>query len=223
MASNVSLTAVRTAIRQRTHYESSQFVTDAELNAWINRSVKELYDLLVTTFEGYNLSTADNTIASGNTFAVPADFYKLLGVDYVVALPDQLQILPRIDWQERNGSRYGYALRGSNVHILPYSWAAGRSYRLNYVPVIATLVNDGDTFDGIDGYEEYVILDVCCMVLAKADRDASQFLGQKEAMHGRILASAHNRDAGEPPHVADVRQQQGQGVLVGNRWLYDIG
>lgn len=222
MASNVTLLQVRTEVRQRTHYENSGFVTDTELNGWINRSAKELYDLLVTTFEAYNLSNADSAIASGNTFAVPADFYKLLGVDYIVALPDQLQALPRIGWQERNGSRYGYDLRGSNVHILPYSWAAGRTFRLSYVPVLATLAADGDSFDGIDGYEEYVILDVCLKILAKAERDGTSFAQAKAAMKERIQASAHNRDAGEPPHVADVRQQQGQGVLIGGRWLYDV-
>lgn len=222
MASNVSLATALAEVRQRTHYENSQFVTDPELTNWINRSLKRLYDLLVGTFEEYNLSTADSLIASGNTFAIPADFYKLLGVDYIVSLPDQFQALPRIGWQERNGSRYGYALRAANVVILPYSWAAGKTFRLSYIPVIATLANPGDTFDGIDGYEEYVFLDVCCKILAKADRDASMFLQAKADMEANIQASAHNRDAGEPPHVSDVRAQQGQGVLIGGRWLYDV-
>lgn len=222
MASNVSLLTVRTEARQRTHYENSQFVTDTELNAWINRSAKELYDLLVTTYEGYALSTADSAIASGNTFNVPADFYKLQGVDYIVSLPDQLQPLPRIGWQERNTTRYGYDLRGTTVMVLPYSWAAGRTYRLYYIPVLATLTADGDTFDGVQGYEEYVILDVCMKILAKAERDATSFVLAKQEMTARILAAAHNRDAGEPPHVSDVRSQQGYGALIGGRWLYDV-
>lgn len=221
MASNVTLLTVRTLVRQRTHYENSQFVTDSELNAFINGSLKELYDILITAFEGYAVSSQDNTIASANLIALPATFYKLLGVDLITQLPDQLQTLPRVGWQERNSSRRGYDLRGSNVVITPYSWAAGQSFRLYYVPVISTLALDADAFDGVDGWEDYVIADACIKVLAKAERDASIFMAQKQGLLDRISAASKNRDAGEPPHVSDVRSQGEPGVIVGGRWLYD--
>lgn len=220
MASNVSLTSVLTEVRQRTHYEQSQFVTDAELTAWINRSLAELYDLLVTAYDGYQVSQADSTIASGNTFAVPATFYKLLGVDWLVSSPDQLQKLPRVGWGDRNTGQTGYDLRGATVVILPYSWAAGKTFRLYYVPVVTQLVNPADTFDGVSGWEEYVIVDVCLKVLAKAERDPSLFLQAKQAMLDRIQAHAKNRDAGEPPHVQDVRTQPGA-VWMGGRVIFD--
>jgi hypothetical protein len=215
--SNVTVATVRTKVRERTNYEQSQFVTNSELNGMISDSYRELYDLLVTTFEGWYVSSTDFPIASGNTFAVPADFYRLAGVDVVVSAPDQLQTLRRVTFAERNTGRRGYDLRGNTVVITPAAWAPGNTFRLFYVPVPAVLDDDADTFDGVDGWEELVILDVCLKVLAKSGEDASLFAAQKAAMLQRVEAAAHNRDEGEPTHITDVHQANG--VWYDGRWV----
>jgi hypothetical protein len=221
MASNVTLATLRTRVRQRTHYEQSQFVTDPELTAWVNDSVKELYDLLTTTFQGYAVTSTDFAVASGNTITLPADFYKLLGVDQVVALPDQLASLPRVQFADRNSGKSGYDLRGSTLVLFPYAAAAGHSYRLHYVPTPTALAADADTLDGLDGYDELVVLDVALKVCAKSGEDASIFGAQKAAMLDRVLSSAHSRDAGEPPHTTDLHGASGGGTWLAGRWLGD--
>src|ERR1700738_1086535 len=45
-----SLGTIRATVRQRTDKVNSQFVTDAELNGWINTSTQELYDLLIGAY-----------------------------------------------------------------------------------------------------------------------------------------------------------------------------
>lgn len=95
----MSLQGIRTAAQQRADRVNSQFVTLPEWNFFINQSMYELYDLLITTYEDYFMaprakfmSTGQQFIyplpdgvlpfldANGNSF-VPAPFYKLLGVD----------------------------------------------------------------------------------------------------------------------------------------------
>lgn len=221
MAATVSLLDLRTRVRQRTDYVGSLFLTEAELTSWVNDSYRELYDWLVSTFDGYYVSQSDNTIASANTFAVPADFYKLLGVDLRISAPDQYQTLPRIQFSDRNTAARGYELRQGNVVIYPYSTAAGQTYRLFYVPTPTVLVNDGDTLDGIDGFDELIVLDVCLKVVAKSAEDPTLFASQKQAMMERLGATANGRDAAEPAHVTDVRLNAYPGTLVGGRFLWD--
>lgn len=219
MSSPVTLLAVRTDVRQRTHYERSQFVTDPELNGWILNSYKEFYDLLVSKFDGsYYYTSTDFTVVTGNTFAVPSDFYHLTGVDLVVLLPDQLTALRRRSFAERNSGRNGYDLRGNTVYILPYSWAAGRTFRLYYVPTPGPLAADGDTFDGINGWEEYVTADVCIKVCGKSGEDPSVFAAQKQAKLDKIEALAAQRDEGEPAHVTDINETD-NGVLLNGRYV----
>lgn len=222
MAVSTTLLAVRTQVRQRTHYENSQFVTDTELNGWISSSYRELYDLLVAAFQGsFYFSSADFPIASGNTFSVPADFYHLTGVDYIITAPDQLQTLRRVMFTERNSGKQGYDLRGTTVILLPYTWPVGKTFRLYYVPAPAALAADIDAFDGVNGWEEYIIADACIKVCAKSGEDPSVFGAQKQAMADRIAAMAASRDEGEPAHVTDIHQQGVHSVIIGGRYIWD--
>lgn len=225
MAVSTTLLTVRTKVRQRTHYEQSQFVTDSELNGWISDSYRELYDLLVAAFEGsFYYTSTDFTLASGlivATISVPSDFYHLTGVDWVINQPDQFQTLRRVLFTERNSGKQGYELRGNSIYLLPYTWAAGKTFRVHYVPAPTSLVNDSDQFDGVNGWEDYIIADVCIKVCAKSGEDAGIFGAQKQAQADRIAAMAAARDEAEPGHVVDVHQAGVHSVLIGGRYIWD--
>ena len=77
MTDFVSLSDLRTLVRQRADQENSQFVTDQELRQYINRSYCELYDLLIpnANSEDYFLNDSTVTLVSGTqTYDLPADF-----------------------------------------------------------------------------------------------------------------------------------------------------
>jgi len=95
-----SLGAIRLAAQQRADRVNSNFVTTQEWNDYINQSMYELYDLLITTYEDYFLATPVQFVANGNNFLypvpdgtlvfqngltltnfVPPALYKLYGVD----------------------------------------------------------------------------------------------------------------------------------------------
>ena len=106
MSTTMSLAELRTATRQRADMVNSQFVSDSELNSYINQSYFELYDLLIQKY-GDNYYSADPvvfatdgqtmqyplpdgalTFTNGRTQAngyVATAFYKLLGVDLQLA------------------------------------------------------------------------------------------------------------------------------------------
>jgi hypothetical protein len=215
----MQLSDLRTAIRQRADMVNSQFVADSELNSYINQSYFELYDLLIQKYgDNYYVQTPYTFVTDGGSqfYALPADFYKLLGVDLALSnsLDSYVTIKP-FNFSDRNRysvpnfqSFYGvtnlrYRLNGNQLWLNPIP-AAGQTVQIWYVPKLTTLVNDTDTVDGVSGWTEYIIVDGVIKCLQKEESDVSIPMAQKAALIQRIEAAAENRDAGSPARVADV-------------------
>lgn len=122
------LGTLRTVIRQRANIENSQFVTNSELNGYINASYYQLYNLIVQkygdnyysaldatnkpyqfttngTAEMFALPDGSTTYSMPDGTAAPA-FFKLLGVDLWISsaqtTPAQWFTLHRFNMGERN-------------------------------------------------------------------------------------------------------------------------
>ena len=54
------------------------------------------------------------------------------------------------------------------------------------------------TFDGVAGWEDYIILDTAIKCAVKQEMDTSALMMQRQAMLQRIEAEAANRQAGDP-------------------------
>ncbi len=218
--STITLAELRTQARYRANQENSLFCTEIELNTYINNSAYELYDLLTTSFgDDYYVATPYSFTANGTsqTVALPNDFLKLLGVDLQVnGNSSQYVTLKPFKFNERNRnlisgaipiafgySNIKYRLKGSELYfnVIPM---ASQGFRLWYIPQMTKLVEDDDTLDGVDGWQEYVIIDAAIKMMIKEESDISALVAQKAAMMQRIKDSAANRDAGEPSRVSDV-------------------
>lgn len=208
----LTLAQIRTQARQRADMEVSQFVTDSELTSYVNASIAELYDILVSRFEDYYILDTTATVANGaDTITLPADFYKLKGLDYDVG-GGQYETVRSFQFIERNETydpgfgtfpRMRYRVLGPVLKLTPPDFAPG-NYRIWYIPRFASLVNDTDTFDGINGWTEYVIVDCAIKMLNKEESDAGPFREQKQKLLDRIEAMATDRDAGEPQTIVDL-------------------
>ncbi len=95
----MSLGAIRLAAQQRADRVNSNFVTLPEWNQYINQSLFELYDLLITVYEDYFKAPNAQFVSNGNNYIYPLPnglltfqnanlqpfvappFYKLLGID----------------------------------------------------------------------------------------------------------------------------------------------
>lgn len=220
MATTMTLLQLRTAVRQRADIvNSTQFFPDAELNSYINQSYFELYDLLVQKYgDNYFVQTPYSITTDGTNefYNLPSDFYKIIGVDLGLSNKNDswVTIKPFL-MADRNRysvpnfqSFYGvtnlrYKLNANQIWFTPIP-AANQPIRLWYIPKMTTLNIDADTVDGISGWTEYIIIDVCIKIKQKEESDAAVFLKQKEDMMKRIESAAENRDAGSPKTVADV-------------------
>ena len=127
MTAYVALNELRDRTRQRADQVNSQFITDAELNGYLNNSWSELYDLLVSKYEDdYFLSSSSISVTSGTaSYSLPADFYKARGVDLVINT-DQSTPLQRYVFADRTRDslvRYArdvrYRIQGDKIYFAP--------------------------------------------------------------------------------------------------------
>lgn len=208
--------------------ERSNFVTDSEITSYINQSVAELYDLLITEFEDYYIADPVIFTISNNatTQLLPTDFYKLRGLDFNLngLSEDGWTNVDQFNFNERNlhkrcavGSNVQrYRLMGNKLILSPVGYTNG-NYRLWYIPQAPKLVASSDELDVVNGWEEYVIVDAAIKCLQKEESDVSVLALQKSALIKRIQDSAANRDAGSPGTITDVYQSNS---IISNRRLF---
>jgi hypothetical protein len=220
VASTMTLLQLRTAVRQRADQVNSTFISDAELTSFVNQSYYELYDLLVQKYgDAYFVKTPPGTITTdgtNETFALPTDLYKLLGVDlqtsgspsgWITLRPFMMAERNR-NWRPNGMAVQGftnlkYRLSGSTLWLSPLP-ASGQTLRVWYVPRMTELSADADLLDGISGWTEYVIVDAAIKCMVKEESDPSALMAQKTGLVKRIEEAAGNRDEGAPPTVSDV-------------------
>lgn len=221
----ITLANLRTEVRRRADIETSQHVKDAELTSYINSSIAELYDLLVQKFgNDYFFSTYSfNLVPQQEAYNLPADFLKLLAVDIQLA-NGEYNTIKRYELNERNRYNstilrgvYGsswlrYRLSGNQIRFAPMPNST-ENIRIFYIPLPTTLSLDADTFNGYNGWEEYVIVDAAIKCLEKEESDVSALLNRKAYLVKRIEEAAGNRDANLSPRITDTRRieyEQGQ-------------
>lgn len=122
----MTLSQIRLAAKQRADRVNSNFVTDPEWRQYINQSMFELYDLLVTVYEDYFVASPVSFITNGNTFLfelpngsntftnsltqqvfTPDPFYKLIGVDLALQTSQNAFVtLNKFNFADRNKFLY---------------------------------------------------------------------------------------------------------------------
>jgi hypothetical protein len=133
-AGETSLQAIRLAAQQRADRVNSNFVTTAEWNQYINTSMYELYDLLITCYEDYFLAPPIQFVANGNQFLYPLPdgtlpflnpitnvtapapaFYKLQGVDLALQNATNAYVtINKFNFIDRN--RFVYPNTASTIY-----------------------------------------------------------------------------------------------------------
>ena len=130
----MSLGQIRLAAMQRADRVNSNFVTLPEWNSYINQSMYELYDLLITVYEDYYIAPPIQFYADGNTFLFPLPngsipflnpitqqtsvarpFYKLSGVDLALNNATNAYVtVNRFQFIDRN--RFVYPNTASTIY-----------------------------------------------------------------------------------------------------------
>ena len=207
---------LRTRARRRADMENSTFVTDAEVQDYLNSSIAELHDFMVKSYEDYFVSeqTYNAPIATGGA-NLPDDFYKALGVDYDSG--GITSTLRAYSFTERNVYNTPYAaidrlaepmykVEGSKIKLIPNNSQSG-TITLFYVPLptqFSTTVTEIETI--IPGYEEYVVVATAIRMLMKEESDTRQLELEKNQLASRIIRALSPRDTSGSFAIRDVRK-----------------
>ena len=219
MARTQTLLSLRTQARQRADRENSTFVSDTEVNEFVNQSWATAYEIISESGEEYYLANPPQTIttASGIAgYALPATHYKTRGVD--VLFNGTTISARRFNFAERNlygtlgyyifGEPLAYLVQGQQLVFLPIP---GGTYTVThwYYPAPARLVMDTDTLDGVAGWEEFAVLDAALKILEKEGKSGQPngiaMKGKRDEELQRIRSMSSSRDEGAPPRVARTR------------------
>jgi len=224
MARPVTLSQLRLRARQQADMEFSKLSDDPEVDQYINDSAAEYYDLVVAQDPDYFLNPtpfAISLVAGTDTYGLPADFYKLRGVDtQLSATANQWVTLEPFNWKQRNLYNWApvnwnilgvanvkYHLIGETngvdqIKFIPPSLTS-QSVRVWYVPACPTLVAETDSINGVNGWDEYIVVDAAIKLLQKEESDTSVLMARKAALLERINAMASGRDSGTAPTTVD--------------------
>lgn len=221
MARSVTLSTLIARVRRRVDIDNAtNRFPDADITDEINESIQELVELIQQSWgQDYFRSTNTFTTTAGvSVYALPADFQRLISVDATLG-GISVSLIPYME-SERNmfkGYPFGttmvaqpffYRLTASNISFIPVPTGAF-TINLNYIPVLTKLSAPSDTFDGIGGWEEYVVLDTAikCAMQDELYDLIGVLEGRKAQMRARIESIATERDAGAPERVQDVVSQ----------------
>jgi len=212
MARTRTLTNLIADVRQHADAENSNTFSDAELTEYINQGIAELYEMLVKHrgHEFYASSGSLTLVAGTETYSLPEPHMETLRVTIeangqtVALVPYSLHereaIQPNATYQAQPTH---YRLRAGNISLLPLTDAV-YPCTLWYVPYATRLSSGSDTFDGINGWEEYAVWRAVAYCMAKEDRDGSFAGAMLARLEARINALAPHRSAESTERVRDV-------------------
>lgn len=231
MAAPRTLEQMRTSAIQRADMAGASatgFVSTSEANARLNAALKRLYNKLLAA-RGADLYAVRATIAvvgGQEVYPLPADFMRLVALQLQVG--DRYRDLAEYQAREESrlrspgaarGALYArFRLQGQSLHLLPVPQEAATAVVI-YVPAFTELVADTDTFDGVNGFEEWAELTAAIYFADKAEDGISGGLrAERDLVEADILSLSEGR-SGQPAKVQDVRRD---GRTLTNTRGYDL-
>ena len=207
---------LRTRARRRADMENSSFVSDAEIQDYLNSSISELHDFMVKSYEDYFVSeqTYNAPIATGGA-NLPDDFYKALGVDYTSG--GTTSSLRAYSFTERNlyNSPYAninelsfpmYRIEGNKIKFIPENSQSG-TITLYYVPQATQFSSTVTEVENvIPGFEEYVVVATAIRMLMKEESDFRALENERQQLSSRIIRAITPRDTSGSFSIRDVRK-----------------
>ena len=190
MARSWTLLQMRNRARSESDMVNSTFVSDAEVNTWINSNLCEVFDMLVQAGppDYYSVTVQFNTSPQQEAYPLPGDF-RSLAVVYSV---------------DPNSHRKRPVEVINDWAVAQYQPPQGTyTIQMRYIPVPPILNVDSDTFDGVSGWEELICSMTARDMLMKEESDVSAMLDKIERLKGRIRTASSQRDGG-PQYITNV-------------------
>jgi len=212
-----------TSLRNRCDHLVGTFRDDSVLRGYLSDSCRSLVSWLVDDFEElyWAKSATVNAVADVQTTALPADFWKLIA--FRLTIDQRRERIQRADLDaiDVEGQSLGgwtggrwprHRLIGADIYWAPIPRAAAVVTAF-YVPTvifkdtggtpIADFAASTDTFDGIFGWDQWVVLDSAIKFANDEGKDSGKFAPELQRREIEIRNAAANRMADDAPKVRD--------------------
>lgn len=188
----------------------------AYVDSYINAGLQRVHDLLTGTFQDYQVTGGSNvqiTTVATPQFALP----NTAGAPLVLKVRDvewlgpsgvtEAVSLDPFAWTERNRIQLDrqYCVVGELVLIRPSAQSLG-FYKVWYTPRFTPLVNDGDAYDAINGWESIAITEAAIQIKADMEKDASPLEAKLTRLMAQVMDAASKRVSGKPSKVRRVKR-----------------
>lgn len=213
-----TLTQIKASTLELADMTGSSFIDDTQHTVWINREASKLYDLLIRTHSDYVVTVDSSTVtlaAGTESYALPSDFYQLLGV-FFKSGTDRYKLqrfeIDELDFGDNlpesvtaHNRSLRYSLVGSNIYFAPQPIASG-TIELWYAPAMTELSAGGDSLFSVPStsWIDLLELGVAARCVIKEERDPSPLLAMRAELKADITNTAADRDSNEPTRVTDV-------------------
>ena len=160
MALTVQLSELRDRVREAADMENDTFVSDAEINGHINRMARRLYSEMVS--RGYMPTKLTSSELTGSSpYTLPTDLLRLHRV-YLLSTSN-------------TGAQLDIRAFPDRVFVGGRKESSGsRSVYVEYIPRLTDMSLDADTFDGADGWDDWIVLRAALRLKSKDNDDRSQ-------------------------------------------------
>jgi len=210
-------TAIDLADMRNSKFIDQSGAADSELIRYANIAYRDLYNTIIQTDNQYFTINYNISIIGGtDEYSLPADFYKLDGVDLQIdATSKRFLTLRPFMFQERNKFRSGlaftnspygqvfkYLLSGSKIRFLPIPSMSG-TVQLWYTPAPTVITSLANTVEVMVGGDEYLSLTIAMAMLAKEESDTSTLNGKRLEVLQQLKNVLQSRDSGAPEYITD--------------------
>jgi hypothetical protein len=199
----------------------SEHVDAAERLDLLNQAIASLWDRLTTVAPTRYMTTTTIVAVPGQReYALPNDVMAIVGVSYTYG-SDVVPLKP-FSYNERGSSSltyprgphpgqhvrfdvHGQGVAGADTRLVFDDDPAG-TYAVDYVPAAPelTAAGPGDTFDGINGWEDEAVYSVAIELALAEQADTSDLRANREEIRTRIAKLAPRRVVGQVKQVASV-------------------
>lgn len=193
MARSYTRAELRARLERETNTQNDQHLSTDEKNDYLNVALAETWDLIISSglHNQYVKTVSFNSVQGQLEYPIATvvpigDFYKIHQL-YVNEGNGQRRPLSRLAPTEVQAFRPPTTAVPMILQYIPSApvWGPG---------------DDLSTFDGINGWEEHVIMTAAMAIKMKKDDSYGQFFQRKKELEARILKGG-NVDYGEPPRV----------------------
>ena len=206
MRVNLTLRTLRDEVREYADMlVEDGFATDEFIDTCLVRNLREIYDVLVNSFQTYFVQSFSFEIPSspGNNFALPEDFYKLVSVS-IAHGTDPIYELSHLNWKEEGIDLHTVADDNKNIRYMIQGGElitnkvpiAGDHFLISYVPQFNVPQHQDETLDWQIpvGWEGYAVFKSVADCLAKEESDPGYWLQKAAEVKQGVIDYAMQRD-----------------------------